>query len=202
MKKKQSLNSFVVADSTRCIGCRICEIACSQVHSQGNRPLTVGSMMSPIQPRLHLVRYHEAYVPVQCRHCEDAPCANVCQVEAISQRDGVIFVDEEKCMGCKTCMLACPFGAMELVPLFRNGHAVMQHLSLCEDDCSISGLHNRYKQRLVANKCDLCIGEEQPACVLNCPQQALQLVVPREHRAHRMQAAALSLAAVGRNYSV
>lgn len=200
MNKQSSLNRFVVADPNRCIGCRVCELACSMVHAQESRPRTVGSMKNPIQPRLHLVRYRHGYVPIQCHHCEDAPCANACQVSAIIQKDGVIFIDEEKCMGCKTCMLACPFGAMELAPLFKDGRAVEQHLPLADACLDDTGGHEQNKQRYVASKCDLCLTEEQPGCVTNCPQQALTVAAPQKQRAQRMYDAALSLVAVVNNY--
>jgi len=204
MNTPYRLNRFVIADPGRCIGCRVCEIACSTVHSREETPLTAGNMMNPVQSRLYLVRTPQGAVPVQCRHCEDAPCAAACPVFAITQREGVIYVDEEQCIGCKTCMLACPFGALKLVPVFENGLPVEQNLplfpptALPEKNIDES---EEYKQLHVAVKCDLCLGMEEPACVANCPQQALQVISFEEHLSTRMHEAAVSLAAVAKKYT-
>jgi electron transport protein HydN len=191
MKIPYQLNPFVVADPNKCIGCRVCELACSTVHAHEKKPLTVGSMKNPLQPRLYLVRTPYGSVPVQCRHCEDAPCANACPVSAIVQKDGAICINEELCMGCKTCILACPFGAIKLMPVFKDGLPVQQNVVLDEDEYSNESVG--YKQLQVAGKCDRCINLEHPACVENCPEHALQLIVPENHRDARMQEAALSL---------
>lgn len=60
-----------------------------------------------------------------CRQCEDAPCANVCPNGAISRDKGFVHVMQERCIGCKTCVVACPYGAMEVVvrPVIRNSGA-------------------------------------------------------------------------------
>lgn len=203
MKTPYRLNPFVIADPGKCIGCRVCEIACSTVHAREQTPLTAGTMKNPVQPRLYLVRTAQGAVPVQCRHCEDAPCAAACPVLAIMQRDDVICIDEELCIGCKTCMLACPFGALKLVPVFQDGLPVEQNLPLhtqARPREKGSGDSEEYKQLHVAIKCDRCLGRKEPACVANCPQQALQVISPEQHTATRMHEAALSLAAVVRQY--
>ena len=196
MREKKSLNRFVVADQSKCIGCRLCEMACAMAHTPGGRPRTVGSLANPVQPRLHLMLQPGGCVPVQCRHCEDAPCANACQVSAIVQKNGTIFVDGDRCMGCKTCMLACPFGAMDLVPVFKHGLPVAQGFSREGEGAEEEG----FKQRYVASKCDLCMEAGEPACVAVCPRKALTIIVPQEHRARRMRDAALGLATVAKNY--
>jgi carbon-monoxide dehydrogenase iron sulfur subunit len=85
-------------------------------------------------------------ISVRCQHCEDAPCLDFCLTGAI-QRDaatGIVTADEAKCIGCWTCVLACPFGAIQ-----------------------------RDTERGRVVKCDLCAGKEVPACVSNCPNEAL-----------------------------
>ncbi len=204
MNTPYRLNRFVIADPGKCIGCRVCEIACSTVHSREETPLTAGNMKNPVQSRLYLVRTQQGSVPVQCRHCEDAPCAAACPVFAIMQRDDVIYVDEDLCIGCKTCMLACPFGALKLVPVFENGHPVEQHLPVYFETPQSGESHQdsgEYKQLHVASKCDRCLGLEEPACVANCPQQALQVISPEKHLASRMHEAAVSLASAVRKYT-
>mgnify|MGYP001819307192 CR=1 FL=1 len=186
------LNPFVVADSNLCIGCIVCEIACASAHTKGDELLTIGNITSPIQPRLYLVRDGEMAVPVQCRHCEDAPCAQSCPVGAIRQVNGVILIDDDACIGCKSCMMACPFGAIELMPLYDQGRPVIQHLPLDDGEC---------KQTYFASKCDRCTHLEIPACIANCPQKALKIFQPENHKTSRMVAAAKSLSQFAGNSS-
>jgi len=182
------LNCFVVADPDKCIGCKACEVACSVVHSD-SLVTTAGTMTNPIIPKLYLVKTAEVTMPIQCRHCEDAPCANVCPVSAITQENGAIVVKEEICVGCKTCLMACPFGAIELVPQYKNGQEVIQRVLKAQNE---DGLED--KAKVVANKCDLCVDRDNgPACVENCPQKALSLISPMMEKKNRNQDAALSL---------
>ncbi len=192
MRAGTRLNPFVVADANRCIGCRVCEIACASAHTKGDELLTMGNINSPIQPRLYLVRDGQMAVPVQCRHCEDAPCAQSCPVDAIRQVDGVILIDDNCCIGCKSCMMACPFGAIELMPLYDQGRPVIQHLPLDNDEC---------KQAYFASKCDRCAHLEEPACIANCTRNALKIFQPENHKASRMVAAAKGLSQFAGNYS-
>lgn len=192
---KTSMNPFVVADPQRCIGCQVCELACAAAHSD-HPAATVGALNQPILPRLFLVKTAEVTMPIQCRQCEDAPCANVCPVGAIRQEDGRIQVQEQACVGCKTCLMACPFGAMELVPRYRDGRPVRQ-----EGLQAVTPQGVECKDWLVAHKCDLCHNRPTgPACVTACPQQALKLVEPAQERRRRNIAAARSLAESVKKY--
>ncbi len=176
---KPDLNSFVIADPSKCIGCRSCEVACAAVHRDNDAGLTVGTMETPIVPRLFLIKEEKIVMPIQCRHCEDAPCANSCPVGAIVQKDGSIMVKESACIGCKTCMLVCPVGAVDLLPKFQE---------------QLPGAAFEEKSKLVAYKCDLCkeIGG-MPACVKACPKEALKVAVPKEDKKDRNVKAALGL---------
>ena len=167
---KNDLNAFVTADPNKCIGCRVCEIACAVAHLD-KTVKTVGSLNAPLLPRLYLVKTSETTMPVQCRHCEDAPCVKSCPVSAIDRRDNKIMMAEQRCIGCKSCLLACPFGAIELI-------------AVCPDDSSRD-------YNVVASKCDLCSGKPKgPACVAACPSQALRYVNIAEERKRRQLYAA------------
>ena len=186
-----TLNSFVVANANKCIGCKVCELVCFAVHNKNNQvAASVGTIVTPIIPRLYLVRSEGLKMPIQCLHCEDAPCANSCRIGAIKQENNRIVIDENACIGCKTCLLACPFGAIELLPQFEEGEAVIQANLKDEGEY---GLEDKVKT--VAYKCDLCKEHGKPACVAACPQQALTLVIPAEEKKRRNRQAAVNLLA-------
>lgn len=173
---------FVIADANKCIGCKICEVACHAAHDQVN--YTVGAQQSPIIPRLHVLQANGKSAPVQCRHCEDAPCANVCAVNAISEQDGKILINEKTCIGCKACVIACPFGAIDLLPQYVNGQHVMQA------NLRLTPHAEETKYNITAYKCDLCDGKETQACIEACPENALRLFdYQQESKARSYQAA-------------
>lgn len=165
-------NCFIVADPVKCIGCRTCEIACVVAHSKKD---IFTSKVSEIDfsPRLNVIKTAEVSAPIQCRQCEDAPCAKVCPVQAISTDEGYVKVEEEICIGCKTCAIACPFGAIDMITEFKNGEKVVQaKLRVKNDNCVENG-----KGRIIAHKCDICEGREDgPACAEVCPTKALKIV--------------------------
>ncbi len=147
--------AFVIGNPDLCIGCRTCELACVLAHT--NKKLGTEAIKDVLfVPRLAVVKTEDISVPVQCRQCEDAPCAEACPEKAIVHRDQAIFVLANKCVGCKNCIMACPIGAV--------------YLTRVEDDCS----------RTTAYKCDLCVDvPEGPQCVMKCPTKALSVVSPQ-----------------------
>ncbi|WP_099188444.1 4Fe-4S dicluster domain-containing protein [Tepidibacter mesophilus] len=193
---KNNLNPFVVADLNKCIGCKACELACFAVHNKNNNVgYTVGTVMTPVIPRLYLVKTPSVTMPIQCRQCEDAPCAKSCSVGAISQKDNTIIVDEKKCIGCKNCLMACPFGAIDLLPQYDNGEEVIQ-LNLKEE--SYDGLEKVVK--FTAYKCDLCIENDKKACINACPNNALRVVKPLDDKKYKNKMAAQALVNATKNY--
>ena len=100
------MNSFIVGDPKRCIGCKACVVACGEVHRrEGERSFL---------PRIALVSTAEVTIPIHCRQCENAPCVAACPEGALCFRDGRVVGDPSRCMGCKQCVLACRFGAIAL----------------------------------------------------------------------------------------
>lgn len=105
------MEKTIIVDATKCTGCRTCELVCS-VKKEG--------MANPSRARITVIRFEDIVfeVPMLCQQCADAPCLAVCPVKAISRdKDtGVIHVDHDRCIGCKSCMAICPFGAMGFDP--------------------------------------------------------------------------------------
>ena len=102
-----------------CMGCHACEVACKQEHGLG------------VGPRLIQVREDSPdFIPIYCHHCARPPCRDACPVEAITRNDqGIVLIDEALCIGCRDCVEACPFGAMQ----FENGLEVAMKCDLCTD---------------------------------------------------------------------
>lgn len=156
------MNRFIIADPKKCIGCRTCEVACVMAHQADGDLNSLN--MNDFSPRIHVVKGYNVSTAVVCRQCEDAPCANVCPNGAISRRDDFIYVSQEKCIGCKTCVVACPYGTMEVV-----------NRTLPRQD----GVLTTAVTKAEANKCDLCHTRSAgPACVEVCPTEALRCVDP------------------------
>lgn len=182
---KTTINTFVIVNPQKCVGCKACEIACFAAHNQYN-PMggTIGTIETPIVPRLYTVKIKNKTLPIQCRHCEEAPCLSSCPENAIHQRDEGVIIDEASCVGCKNCVMACPFGAISLMPEYKDGQAAVQYQCLE----TAEGLIN--KSRIVAYKCDLCYSKAEKACIKACPKGALKLVnIHEENKKKRLKAA-------------
>jgi Fe-S-cluster-containing hydrogenase component 2 len=113
----------VICDPDKCIGCRICEYACS---------MTKTGTFNPSLSRIRVVRIEPVTMTaITCRLCEDAPCIIACPRDALSrsEENGIILVDQDKCDGCGWCLEACDFGAIVLNPETKNAEIC----NLCED---------------------------------------------------------------------
>ncbi len=135
---------FVKTD--RCVGCRSCVMACAVEHSASKSLFgAIAEYPSP-KSRIYvewLPPNHK--MPLVCRHCEEAPCMHACISGAIHRDpDGVVRTDPDKCIGCWTCVMVCPFGVI--------GRHLEQHK---------------------AYRCDRCPDRDVPACVSACPTGAL-----------------------------
>ncbi|MFB3892343.1 MAG: 4Fe-4S dicluster domain-containing protein [Phycisphaerae bacterium] len=163
---------MIVVDDQRCLGCRSCMLQCALAHSEANNLAEALNSPTPPQPRVHIEAVGAGGMPLQCRHCEDAPCLEACPTEAINRPDpnGPILMEAERCIGCKFCLLVCPFGVIDLS---RDGKAMI--------------------------KCDLCIERtaagKEPACVSACPTGALKFQEVGEFLKQRRRQAGAQLAA-------
>jgi DMSO reductase iron-sulfur subunit len=102
---------YLFQDVKNCIGCHSCEVAC-----KSNKDLPLGPRVCQvvtIGPRMVDYVPKAAYIFMPCFHCEDPWCVAACPTGAMQKRakDGIVFVDHDLCVGCKTCMSACPWGA-------------------------------------------------------------------------------------------
>ncbi len=145
------MNKYIIyLNSKRCIGCHGCE-----VHCKVNKNLPVGPILCEIiYGPLKVVKgvpRMEFYFR-SCYHCEDPFCVPICPTGAMKKRpDGIVYVDQEKCIGCMACAGACPWN----IPLYNpdTGKAI---------------------------KCDYCMDRIDegllPACVSKCTTSALRFV--------------------------
>jgi Fe-S-cluster-containing dehydrogenase component len=153
----------MVIDLKRCIGCFGCQIACKA--ENGTRPGTTYARVIrrewgtfPNVKRLS--------IPVLCMHCANPPCVEVCPTGASQKRDsdGIVFIETSECVGCRACMMGCPYGARyfqdEERDYFGQGENAYEE--------------SRYAshEKGVVEKCDFCRSRlargEEPACSANC----------------------------------
>ena len=159
------MKGMIVVKAHRCLGCKSCEVACAVEHSK-SKDLYQAIHESPAPSARVDVAIGEGFViPLQCRQCEDAPCMEICPTEALNRadQDSPVMVDHDLCIGCKWCVLACPFGVITV------------------DE----------KSRTVV-KCDQCFERlergELPACVSSCPTGALEFKTMDEIVAEKREA--------------
>ena len=158
----------LVIDLDICVGCHACAVACKEwndggqfgplpdEHPYGAEPLGVWFN------RVHTYEVEATdkpamtiHFPRSCLHCETPDCVTVCPTGASYKRaeDGIVLVDEDKCIGCKLCSWACPYGARE----YSEQRGVMQKCTLCVDR-----IYNETFDEY----------DRQPACVMACPTRA------------------------------
>jgi len=141
----------ILANEDVCIGCHLCEVYCLVEHSGSRQLLKAFKQEQPrALARVHVEEERPNSVAVQCHHCHEPQCVYACLTGAM-QKDpetGIVTSDPERCMGCWTCIMVCPYGAL-----------------------------GRDTRRGVVVKCDLCSHLVTPACVAHCPNEALTLVV-------------------------
>lgn len=127
-----------------CLGCHLCEYYCAFANS-GKDDMVKALKNTTIHPRIQVEDQGDVHFAVSCRHCEEPLCVKGCITGALSIHDGVIQIDKDKCVGCYTCILSCPYGAV--MP----------------------------SEQGVVQKCELCLNNSagSPACVAGCPNRAI-----------------------------
>jgi anaerobic dimethyl sulfoxide reductase subunit B (iron-sulfur subunit) len=143
-------------NASDCIGCKVCQVACKD---KNNLPIGMlyrrvfhyGGGTWVAENGFQVPNNIFAYsVSTACQHCQNPVCQQVCPAAAISKRDdGVVLIDKDKCIGCRYCEWACPYGA----PQFNEDLGVMTKCNFCED---------------------LLAEGKNPACVDTCPMRCLE----------------------------
>lgn len=105
------MQKILFIDSEKCSGCRMCESACSLYHDK---------VFNPTRARINIVKWETAglYLPMVCQQCETPLCEVVCPMHAIKRDEetGAMLVDHDLCVGCRLCIMFCPFGGINLDP--------------------------------------------------------------------------------------
>ena len=128
-----------------CLGCHLCEYNCAYANS-GIADMVKALKGKTIHPRIRVEEDGRITYAVSCRHCEDPLCVKGCISGALHVEDGVVTIDHDKCVGCYTCVLLCPYGAV-----MPDGEGK------------------------AAQQCQLCTDNQMgaPACVKGCPNRAI-----------------------------
>jgi FeS-containing electron transfer protein len=159
----------------RCVNCGVCETACAERHG-GKSRLKVKDVL---QSR-GLIFNNEA-LPIVCKQCENPACIEVCKPKALVQQNGVIYLDEEKCIGCGKCATACPFNAIFIdetrdAPMPEPHEPGVLFMLLGRRAKTVEKRRRRKPRvRKKALKCDRCKGYQNMACIDACYFKALSL---------------------------
>jgi Fe-S-cluster-containing dehydrogenase component/formate-dependent nitrite reductase membrane component NrfD len=135
-----------VIDHNRCIGCHACTVACKEEH---NVPIGVFRTWVKYIEKGEFPYSSRHFGVMRCNHCDDAPCVEICPTRALFRRaDGIVDFDNSRCIGCQSCMQACPYDALYLDP----------------------NTHTAAKCNFCAHRIELNL---EPACVIVCPTRAI-----------------------------
>ncbi len=156
----------MVIDLKKCIGCHTCTIACKVENGTGP-----GVFWNQVMDRETgaYPSVRRTFIPRPCMHCDNPPCVQACPSGASYKRaDGLVLIDHKKCIGCRYCIVACPYGARYFVKsqagYFAQGLTPYEKLMYPEHQLG------------VVEKCNFCAGlieqGQEPACVRSCPMNA------------------------------
>ncbi len=127
-----------------CLGCHLCEYYCAFANS-GKIDMVKALKDISINPRIRIEESGGISFAVSCRHCEEPLCVKGCITGALTIDSGVITINTDKCVGCYTCVLTCPYGA-----IMPSDNGVIQKCELCTKNSHMA-----------------------PACVAGCPNNAI-----------------------------
>jgi len=140
---------FIFSDSTKCVGCLSCELACAAANAGISFEEAYVTKL-PLVSRNRVIKKGQKTSPLQCMHCEDASCMAACPHGVIEKVGDFIRLNEKACVGCGCCTFVCPYGAVTLNP--KEG-------------------------RMIAQKCNLCSNlPTGPSCVRVCTTDAIRVV--------------------------
>jgi len=151
------MGKIITINIEKCMGCKSCEIGCAVAHSSAKDLNTIARLGERPGYRINVEVYGHKPVPINCQHCEEPACMLACPTGALYRKaEGKpVLFDGERCIGCRMCVQACPFGVITLSP---DGKRVL--------------------------KCDLCIERlaagKEPACVTACLTGALLFIDEEE----------------------
>ncbi len=158
----------VAVDLKRCTGCQACTMAC-KVENGTPRGVFWTRVVEKEEGTYPFA--YKVFMPLRCNHCADPPCVDVCPTGANHQRekDNLVLIDQEKCIGCHSCVVACPYQA-RFIPDNDEGY-------YGADKTPYEEVTHRGWQVGTAQKCTLCVHRIdqglEPACVETCPTRAL-----------------------------
>jgi molybdopterin-containing oxidoreductase family iron-sulfur binding subunit len=158
----------MVIDLDRCIGCNACTVACKI--ENGTPPDHYWARVYTEEAGTY-PDVKTTYVPVLCNHCEDAPCVTVCPTGASYKRkDGIVLVNQHACIGCRFCMMACPYASR-----FYLRHGTLEAGYHGERTAFEDAKWDAFTEGTVT-KCTFCAHRVddglEPACVVTCPTDA------------------------------
>ena len=130
----------------KCLGCKSCEIACAVAHSISDELFKALKEEILSLPRKKVLPSKGKNYPVSCRHCKEPKCVDACMAYALTydKEKGMVLHNEERCVGCWMCVMACPYGA----------------------------IRPNIKAKIPV-RCDKCKDKDEPACVKACPTGAI-----------------------------
>ena len=140
----------------KCLGCKSCEVACAIAHSLTDELFKAIKEETLSLPRKRVLSSNGNNYPVSCRHCKDPQCVDACMAYALTydKEKGMVLHNEERCVGCWMCVMACPYGAVR--PNIKTK---------------------------IPLRCDKCKDKNEPACVKACPTGAIvwreEILIPR-----------------------
>ena len=135
-----------IIDNRKCIGCHACTTACKSEHQV---PVGVNRTWVKQVEKGEFPNTRRLFSVMRCNHCTDAPCVEICPTEALHfRKDGIVDFDKDRCIGCKSCMQACPYDALYIDP----------------------ETHTAAKCNYCAHRIDVGL---EPACVVVCPEHAI-----------------------------